>query len=91
MSISRDLPKVSIAAVAACAIAFGAAGPASAQGTVDPQDPVGSLPGLLDDALTMKEGCAYQGILVPVIAQISREAVEGCGFFETDPAHPSSP
>lgn len=87
MSLSR---RISIAATAACALGLSVAGAASAQGTVDPTDPVGSLPGLLEDALTQQEGCDFPGILVPVIAQVSREAVEGCGFFETDPAHPSN-
>lgn len=87
MSLSRRIP---IAATAACVLALAASGTASAQGTVDPSDPVGSLPGLLEDALSQKEGCDYPGILVPVVAQVSREWVEGCGFFETDPAHPSN-
>lgn len=77
-----------VAGAAALALALGAPGAASAQ---TPAGPVGDVEGFLTTALTKKEGCDYPGAVVVVIAQISREAVYGCGYFEDDPAHPNYP
>ncbi len=79
--------RTAIAGAAALALTLGTAGTASAQ---TPLPVLGDPQEFLNTALTQKEGCAYPGILVPVIAQISREAVLGCGYFETDPAFPGN-
>lgn len=77
MKIVKRTAAVLITAAAAMAIS---AGPAAALPVLgDPDE-------LVRTALTTKEGCAYPGILVPVIAQVSPDAVEGCGYFERDPA-----
>lgn len=80
--------RAGIVGAAAIALALGTGGTALAQA---PPSPLGDVQGFLDMALTQKEGCDYPGVLVPVVAQISYDAVYGCGYYENDPAYPSYP
>lgn len=69
-----------VLATTAAALVLGA-GAASA-GPVLPV--VGDPEEIVETGLSTKEGCKYPGFLVIVIAQISPEEVEGCGYFERD-------
>lgn len=90
----RRLPALLAVFGIAAVLAFGGAAGASAAETSSPLDGViaGGLDGFLEDATTQKEGCAYTPLLVPVVANVfGHEPVEGCGYFENDPAHPNHP
>lgn len=71
-----------VLATAAATLTIGA-GVASAE----PVLPViGDPVEVVETGLSTKDGCKYPGFLVIAIAQVSPDEVEGCGYFERDPA-----
>lgn len=80
MSIVKRSAAILVTAAAAMALTAGSA-------NALPVLPVlGDPAEVVETALTTEEGCAYPGLLVIVVAQVSPDAVEGCGYFERDPA-----
>lgn len=84
---TRSVRRFAALGATTMAMALGTGGTAAAQ---EAGDPLKGVNDLVNQALSTKEGCKYPGLLVIVVAQVSREEVEGCGYFETDPAHPGN-
>lgn len=80
MKIVQRSAAILVTAAAALALGAGAASAGPVLPIIgDPQE-------VVETGLSTREGCKYPGFLVIAVAQVSPDEVQGCGYFERDPA-----